>query len=58
MIFSKDVDSGKQLILLRIEAVISDDGKEKTRIQNAPLPSISSEIISNFQKSEIAPFRE
>ena len=36
----------------------ADRAQEQSRIQNAPLPAISSEIISNLQKSKIAPFRE
>jgi hypothetical protein len=50
------VDSWNQPVLLRIEDVISDDGKGKARFPNAPLPAISSEIISNLQKSRLLLF--
>jgi hypothetical protein len=47
------MDSGKQLILLRIKGATSDDGKDKGRNKNAPFPAISSEIISNFKRAEL-----
>jgi hypothetical protein len=46
-----------QPVLLRIEDVISDDGSRNNQeFKNSPFLAISSGIISNFQKSRIAPF--
>jgi hypothetical protein len=51
------VDSWNQPDLLRIEDIISNDGSRNNQeFKNAPFLAISSGIISNLQKSRIAPF--
>jgi len=50
------MDSGKQLILIRIKGATSDDGKDKARNINAQFHAIFSEIISNFKRAELLLF--